>query len=214
MIKRRLPEINEGNYRESISEALKIDRDKFQKEQLKKYLSDYDLYQKVFSEAFTGKNPLGAVYSFRVTYQLKKPVWREVVIWGSQTFCDLAETIIKWMGWDNDHMHGFSMKKVNGKTQMRYTDFTMYAPGWEDDPHPTFKTDEVKIADVDYQKHPKWGFIFDFGDGHEFDIELIKIDTKVNPKDFDEPLPTCIDQRGVAPVQYPPCDEDEESECI
>ena len=47
-----------------------------------------------------------------------------------------------------------------------------FAPGWEDDPHPTYKTDEISIQDVDYNKLPKLDFIFDFGDGHRFDIEF------------------------------------------
>lgn len=203
-IKRKLPQIQEGDFQKVIKQAIKANR---HKDYLMKVLADYDQYQQVFRDAFTDKNPLNAVYIFRATYQNKKSVWREIAIRGNQTFCKLAETIIEWMGWDNDHMHGFSMKQVNGKPEQRYTQFSMYAPGWEDDPHPTFKTDQIRIADINYQKHPKWGFVFDFGDGHEFDIELKKINDKAKKRDFDEPLPTCIDQRGVGPLQYPPLDE-------
>lgn len=200
-IKRKLPQIQEGDFQKVINEAMKANR---HKDYLMKVLFDYDQYQQVFKDAFTDKNPLKAVYIFRVIHQNKKPVWREIAIWGNQTFCDLAETIIEWMNWDNDHMHGYSMKHVNNKPQLRYTPFSMYAPGWEDDPHPTFKTDQIRIRDINYQKHPRWGFIFDFGDGHEFDIKLKKINDKATKRDFDEHLPTCIDQRGVAPIQYPP----------
>jgi len=117
------------------------------------------------------------------------------------------------MEWDNDHMHGFSMKKVFGKNQNPYSRFSMYSPGWEDDPHPTYKTDEVKIADINYKKNPQLYFVFDFGDGHEFNIELKKIEENMKIKDFEEPLPTCVDQRGVAPIQYPNYEEEGNSPC-
>lgn len=208
MQKRKLPIIEEGNFQEIIHEAQK---EKRHPAYLKKIVVDYEKYRQEFSKAFIDKNPLNGVYVFRVSYIRKTPVWRDIVIFGKQTFCNLAEAIIDWMGWDNDHMHGFSMKKVEGVPQHRYSQFSMYAPGWEDDPYPTFKTDQIKIADINYSMHPKWNFVFDFGDGHEFDIELKKIDEKAQEKDFDESLPTCIDQRGVAPIQYPAFEKDEEN---
>lgn len=210
MSKRKSPQIQEGDFRKVINKAFKENR---HKEYLKKVLEDYKKYQQVFSDVFTDKNPLDAIYIFRANYlYVKHPVWREIATLGRHTFCDLAESIIEWMGWDNDHMHSFSIKKVSGEPQHPYTPFSIYAPGWEDDPHPTYKTNQVRIADVDYKKHPKWGFVFDFGAGHEFDIELKKIDQKVKVKDFGEPLPTCIDQRGVAPIQYPDYEENYEDE--
>ncbi|MBU1088304.1 plasmid pRiA4b ORF-3 family protein [Patescibacteria group bacterium] len=206
MSKRKLPVVQVGNFKQVINQALK---EKRHVTYLKQVLKDFDQYKKTFNHAFTLKNSLKAIYVFRAKYIRKTSVWRDIAILGNQTFCNLAEAIIYWMGWDNDHMHGFSIKKVNNKIQGRYTSFSIYAPGWEDDPHPTFKTDKIKIADIDYKKNPKWNFVFDFGDGHEFDIELRNINSKITKKDFPEPLPTCIDQRGVAPFQYPPLDEDE-----
>lgn len=120
-----MPQIQEGDFQKVIKQAIKANR---HKDYLMKVLADYDQYQQVFRDAFTDKNPLNAVYIFRATYQNKKSVWREIAIRGNQTFCKLAETIIEWMGWDNDHMHGFSMKQVNGKPEQRYTQFSMYAP--------------------------------------------------------------------------------------
>ena len=205
--KHKLPEIEEGDFNETINHAIKEGR---HKEYLIKVLDDYEKYKHVFHDAFIDKNPSNAIYTFRAKYLLKTPVWRDIVITGKQTFCDLADSIIDWMGWDNDHMHAFSMKKAAGEPQQRYTQFSMYSPGWEDDPYPTYKTNQIRIADIDFSKHPKWGFVFDFGDGHEFDITILKIDEKASVKDFDEPLPTCVDQRGVAPLQYPPLEDNED----
>lgn len=206
MSKRKLPQIQKSNFYEVINQSIKEGR---HVDQLKEMLEDYKKYQQVFSEAFTDSNSLEAVYIFRAKYISDKTVWRDIAILGKQTFCDLAEAIICWMEWNNDHMHGFSIKKALGKNQNPYSQFSMYSPGWEDDPHPTYKTNEVKIADIDYKKNPQLYFVFDFGDGHEFNIELKKIDENIKIKDFEEPLPTCIDQRGVAPIQYPNYQDDE-----
>ena len=204
---RKLPVIEEGDFREVIGTAFK---EKRHVSYLKKVLIDFEEYKKVFSQVFTTENPLQVVYIFRFHYIDKRPVWRDIAILGKQTLSNLAETVIDWMDWDNDHMHAFSLKKLHEKSLSRYTEFSLYAPGWEDDPYPTFKTNKIKVADIDWQKYPKWNFVFDFGASYEFDVELRKIETKLTGKDFDEPLPACIDQRGVAPLQYPEYDDPKE----
>ena len=45
---------------------------------------------------------------------------------------------------------------------------------------------------------------FDFGDSHEFDVEFRKTGGEELIQDVYDPLPTCIDQRGIPPLQYPP----------
>ena len=138
---------------------------------------------------------------------MQKPIWRDIELFGKQTFLALAEEIIDSMGWDNDHMHGFEIPEKRRKPDPFFTGSSnaFFAPGWEDDPHPTYKTDEISIQDVDYNKLPKLDFIFDFGDGHRFDIEFkgnraLKKNEKIN--DF----PKVIDQRGIGPKQYPECE--------
>lgn len=48
----------------------------------------------------------------------------------------------------------------------------------------------------------KLGFIFDFGDGHEFRIEFKGVRPLIS-KEHREDFPKLIDQRGVGPEQYP-----------
>lgn len=199
-IKRQLPIVQEGDFYQSIQRAKKQGN---HDEYLDEILDAYEKYKQVFSQAFTENNPLDAIYVFRVNYLLKVPVWRDIAILGNQTFYHLAKTIIRSMGWKNDHMHGFSIPQVDKIYQSRFADYSIFAPGWKDDPFPTIKTDKVKIADVDYKKHPKWEFIFDFGDGHLFTIELRKIETGNEAKDYCKNFPVCVDQHGIAPEQYP-----------
>jgi hypothetical protein len=199
---RKIPKIEEGDFKQIIKNAMKTSE---YKEYLDKVLVDYAEYEKVFANALTDKNDLNSVYVFKVTYlNSNREIWRELAILGKHAFDDLADEIIWWMSWENDHLHAFMLKETNDKEDNIYKLPTMYSEGWEDDPYPTYKTVEVKIADINYKKYPKWGFVFDFGDGHEFEVELLRIEEKFDRKLYDCPLPTCIDMRGVAPEQYPP----------
>ncbi|MFA4872653.1 MAG: hypothetical protein WC659_01820 [Patescibacteria group bacterium] len=198
------PKIQEGNFHESINRAITEER---HVEYLQEVLKKYKEYKLEFEKNFTDKNPKDAVYAFRATYLLKRPVWRDIAILGTQTFCDLAETIIESMCWDNDHMHGFEFLDTRKRPDPLFTgsSIAFFAPGWEDDPHPTFKTDEIRICDLDYSRHPRLEFMFDFGDGHRFDVKLKgtrHVDKQETARDF----PRVIDQRGVAPEQYPALD--------
>jgi len=194
------PKINEGDFYKSINQAISKGQ---HAEYLQEVVKKYEEYKDDFEKSFTDKNPSNSVYRFRVTYLLKKPVWREIEVFGKQTFLDLAEAIIDSMAWDNDHMHGFEIPEAKKRPDTLFTGSTpaFFAPGWEDDPHPTYKTDEINICNIDYEKIPRLKFIFDLGDGHLFDVEFktLRKAEKVNIYEF----PRVIDQRGVAPEQYP-----------
>ena len=197
----RKPKIQEGDFYKVINQAIAEER---HVDYLQEVLKKYEEYKRVFDENFTDKNPREAVYKFHAVYLLKKPVWRDIEILGKQTFCHLAEEIIYSMNWDNDHMHGFEFPKVRKKPAPFFigSAISFFAPGWEDDPHPTYKSDEIRICDMDYTKQPKLKFMFDFGDGHEFDIAFGGT-RSINKKEKERDFPRMVDQRGVAPEQYP-----------
>jgi hypothetical protein len=195
------PKINDADFYKSIKQAILENR---HVDYLQEVVSKYEEYKKEFGKIFTSKNPKKFVYKFRITYLLKKPVWRDIELFGEQTFLDLAETVIHSMGWDNDHMHGFEIPEHKRKPDPFFTGSSnaFFAPGWEDDPHPTYKTDEIRILDLDYNKMPKLDFIFDFGDGHKFDIEF-KGSREPKKEEKNDDFPKVIDQRGIGPEQYP-----------
>ena len=195
------PKINEGDFNkyinQTISEGQHVDY-------LKELIKKYEEYKNEFERNFADKNPKNSVYKFRITYLSKKPIWRRIELFGKQTFLDLAETIIDSMGWDNDHMHGFEIPKQERKQDPFFigSSLAFFAPGWEDDPHPTFKTDEISINNIDYEKLPNLFFTFDFGVGHRFNIEF-KGMRDVNKNERIGDFPKVIDRRGVGPEQYP-----------
>lgn len=200
------PVPDEGNFYEITKDTI---LEKRHADFVKDTVKEYEEYKNYFSKVFI-EMPSRDFYKFKVNYLLKQPVWREIIIANHQTFFDLADEIIYSMNWDNDHMHGFGFPFKRGKlTEWYVSPYTIYAPGWEDDPIPTYKSNQVKIGEIDWLKFPKLRFTFDYGDNHEFDVlyqGTTKLPEGINPKD----LPMTIDQRGVAPEQYPPFEEDSE----
>jgi len=202
----KLPVIEESGFVESINKAI---AKKQHADYLRSMLKQYDEYKSVFKGVLVPlqSDDCRKVFTFRVTYLLKNPVWREFELHGCETLEEFADAVIDSMGWANDHMHGFFVPEGRGKMKYyAYTENGIYAPGMEDDPFPTFKSDQVRIASIDYGKYPKLGFVFDFGDGHRFDI--VWKGTREGSKGHnDEDMPRLVDQRGVGPEQYPNVEE-------
>lgn len=196
-----LPILEEKDFYAAINKAI---TEHTRVDQLKMYIGEFEKYKKVFTSVMVPVDPkfLPEVFVFRVEYELKHPVWRIFETLGNQTLDDFARAIIESMNWDNDHMHGFCLPEKHGKSLWySYSPYQIYAPGWEDDPHPFYTTDNVFVAHLNYEKCPQLGFVFDFGDGHRF---RIKYSGKRRWEDGDEPneMPRLIDQRGVGPEQY------------
>lgn len=197
------PKIEESGFKKAINATIKEGR---HVEYLEGVLEGYDWYCREFDKIFEDDPDLKSIYEFRIVYQLKKNVWRDIAISGGQTFEQLAKAIVKSMGFAYDHMHGFTfpgveMKRKGGFSFER-TLLEFFAPHWEDDPFPTYKSNQIKIGQVNYKKHPQLNFVFDFGDGHRFNIQYkdkgIK-DSVVGVKKF----PAVIGGKGTGPEQYP-----------
>lgn len=195
------PKIDEGDFYEVINKAMVANR---HIDFLTNTLKEYEDYKKFFNKAFTEEKGADGVYQFRVAYQRKHPVWRDIDILATQTLEDLAATIVDSMGWNNDHMHGFAFPEKLGKLAMDFyrSPYIIYSAGWEDDPYPTFKTNQVLVALVNFDLYPKLKFVFDFGDDHLFDITLRSLRQRMRGE-TKQTLPALVDQRGVAPEQYP-----------
>jgi len=203
-----LPAIKEGNFREVINSAIAEGR---HVDYLQQVLKNYEWYKNEFVKVFTLDGSAGLVYIFRAVYERKPNLWHEIEILGNQTFEKLARLlVVSGMRWHYDHMHGFTIpgieKKPTGKLPFEpITRLDFFATGWEDDPFPTYKSNQIKICQIDYQKYPIIDFIFDFGDGHEFQI-IYKGTRPIKPSEQKTKFPAITDQRGVAPEQYPPCE--------
>ena len=203
-----LPAIEEDGFLESINKTIKENHD-IDADYLRRSLKQYGKYKSVFENVLIPLQVADCrrVFTFRVNYLLRNPVWRVFELHGCETLEEFAEAIIDSMGWANDHLHGFFVPESRGKMKYyAYTENGIYAPGMEDNPFPTFKSDQVRIPNINYEKYPKLGFVFDFGDGHRFDI--VWKETREDSKGHnDEDMPRLVDQRGVGPEQYPDVEE-------
>lgn len=200
------PQVEEGDFLEVIEKAI---GEKRHVGYLRNVLKNYKKYKDFFAkQAFTSKNPRGYIYQFKVIFREDQKVWRIIELKGNQNLEDLADSIIDSMYWCNDHMHRFTWPdEETNNCKFCSSQYVVFynAEGWEDDPHPTLKTDQIRIDDVDYDKFPKLYFEFDFGDSHEFDIELKMIrgpkvgETKTS-------FPQILKENGEPPEQYPDYD--------
>lgn len=196
------PKIDDKNFeKQTQQEITKKNHVSF----MKMILKEHKDYVAFMTDAFLSETHNG-IFTIRATYRRKKGLWREIEILGLQSLEDLALMIVESMDWAHDHCHGFWLPD---KRHCRmYGDYGIFDEGIEDDPHPKFKTHNVSISHIDWKRFPVLGFVFDFGDGHEFDITCKGI-REVLPSEKHRQLPRLVDQRGVAPEQYPDEDGDQ-----
>ncbi|MBU6389848.1 hypothetical protein KGQ71_05040 [Patescibacteria group bacterium] len=206
-----LPVIDDQEF---LEDAAKFIKEGPHKEWWQENLEEYTAYKQFFQTVFVEPKELKGIFLFRATYlrsEKGRPIWREIEIAGSQTLEKLAEEIIDSMDWDNDHLHAFRLAPPGTKRSQYFRrDFAIMidTEGNADQEHPEYLTNKVKVAQIDYEKFPVMRFEFDFGDSHEFDVEM----QSVRPLGKSEKIsqfPRLVDQRGVAPEQYPDWDEEE-----
>lgn len=196
------PEIQgEEDFYNSINKAIKTSE---HKDALMDIVKEYEIYKKCIQENIVASIiPSNKIFKFKFTYQLKKNVWKDIEIFGEQTLEELAEYIIDEMGWDNDHLHAFFFpRKESDGLRYWYNLFEIGSDGVDNDQYPILHSNEVLVSSLVYLKHPKIGFVFDFGDDHRFMMEY-KGMRKASGIDEKISFPRITDQQGVGPEQYP-----------
>ena len=98
--------------------------------------------------------------------------------------------------WDNDHLYAFYTGKrpYDQKTEIG-------APGGMS----RRRADKVTLSTLELRARQKFLYLFDFGDDHLFDIQVMKINPKAPPGIY----PRVVGQQGDHLVQYEGEDEDE-----
>ena len=191
----------EKNFYTAINKAIKTSA---HKEALREIIKEYETYRDFMSENLVPVSlPSQEIFRFRFTYQLKRGVWKDIEVRGDQRLAVLAEFLIAEMGWDNDHLDAFFFpeKKADGIWEW-YTSYEIGSDGVDNDQYPILHTEEVLVASIDYRKHPKIGFAFDFGDDHRFLMEYKGVRT-AGAKEKRENFPKVVGERGIPPEQYP-----------
>ena len=135
-------------------------------------------------------------YTFKVTYLQDPDVWRTIEIAGHQTLDDLHGAIQDAVDFDRDHLYSFYM------SNRAWDESTEYA-------HPSAKgpsAARVKIGDLNLRTRQRFLYLFDYGDEHRFEVQLVG----VNPDAPKGKYPRVVERNGENPPQYGEWDEDEE----
>jgi hypothetical protein len=138
----------------------------------------------------TGRPALAAtrgtlVHQLKITLRevSKPPVWRRILVPSDVTLADLHEVIQQAMGWDNCHMHVFSMGGQEYGSP---------------DPELGHANDgKVLLSQVLTGPGDRLRYTYDFGDGWEHDIVLEETLTAVP----EETYPSCVAGKGACPPE-------------
>jgi hypothetical protein len=134
-------------------------------------------------------NP-GGVYAFKVKFKWAKRVHRTIELRSEQTLHDLHHAIQRAIGWDADHLYSFFVGGV--ARDSRYWVSCPYEEG-----RPPW-TDEAVVGELGLTKGHKFLYYFDYGDCHEFEVEVVDIRPQAEPGEY----PRVVDAKGDAPPQY------------
>jgi hypothetical protein len=144
-------------------------------------------------------NP-GGVYVFKVKFMWAKRINRTIAVRSEQTLMDLHHAIQRAIKWDDDHLYAFFM---SGKVHDARTEIGH--PYLEDVP---LYVDELTIGELGLVRKHKFVYFFDFGDSHQFEVEVLDIHPKAERRNY----PVLLDKQGASPRQYHAFDEDEEED--
>jgi hypothetical protein len=138
-------------------------------------------------------------YTFKVTYQQNQDVWRVIEIAESQTLDDLHDAIRDSVDFDYDHLYSFFM---SGEA---WDDSTEYASPLNREKG---SASQVKIGGLSLRMKQRFLYLYDYGDEHRFDVQLIAI----NPDAPKMQYPRIIEKHGKNPPQYGGWDEEDDEE--
>jgi hypothetical protein len=136
-------------------------------------------------------------FALKVKLKWDKRTYRTIEIRSDQTLQDLQQAIQHSFDWDNDHLYSFFLNGRRDDNRYRFV-----AP-WGNDGLPT--TDEGVIGELGLILKHKFLYLFDYGDQHEFEIEVVSMCEQSEPGAY----PRVVRQQGESPRQYHWSDDDE-----
>jgi hypothetical protein len=97
---------------------------------------------------------------------IKPPVWRKLNVPGGCTLGDLHYILQIAFGWDNSHLHSFTVESTRYGSIDDEEDF-----GFDD----MIDEDTVRLDDLSLRPKQKFTYLYDFGDSWEHGITVSKI---------------------------------------
>ncbi|MFQ6039763.1 MAG: SEC-C metal-binding domain-containing protein [Candidatus Poribacteria bacterium] len=135
-------------------------------------------------------------YTFKVTYEYDRDVWRKIEIAENQTLDDLHSAIIDSVDFADDHLYSFFL---SGRAWDKSTEYASpYADG--------ANAARMKIKDLRLRMKQKFLYLFDYGDEHRFEVQLTEINPDASKKTR---YPRIVEKHGEAPSQYEEWDDED-----
>jgi hypothetical protein len=143
--------------------------------------------------------PTGA-YALKVKFKYDKRTYRTIELRSEETLEDLHDAIQSAWRWDSDHLYSFYMNGQRGDQRYEFVSpWDNEGPAW---------VDEAVLGELGLTLKHKFLYLFDYGDQHEFEIEVVGIREKAEPGTY----PRVIDSNGKAPRQYSYAEDDEDED--
>lgn len=134
-------------------------------------------------------------YTVRVNHRALPEVWRDIELAEDNTLEDLHLKFQLAYGWADDHLYSFFL------SGQAWDDHSEIASPWSE---ASLHTHQVQIGQLDLSEGQTFLYLFDYGDNHEFDVTVLKINQLAPKADY----PRIVDFHGEAPPQYPDIDEE------
>lgn len=127
-------------------------------------------------------------HELKVTLSDVKPtIWRSVAVPSPYTLAKLHRVIQILLEWQDIHLYRFKLNDVQ---------YEVPVPGIDQGPE-ILDASRARLDDLMLGPGTKFTYEYDFGDGWEFDIVLIK----VRPALAGERYPICLDGAGAGPPE-------------
>lgn len=143
------------------------------------------------------------IHELKITLRgSKPPIWRRIAVPSDIRISDLHKVIQIVMGWDNYHLHQFIIPNTQSKPtreelasldwQARYEKLTMCRDRCWSDPRMEVEGAEderkVKLCELAPAVKSKFIYEYDFGDGWEHEIKVVKVGPPVEGVNY----PVCL----------------------
>lgn len=128
------------------------------------------------------------IYVLKITLKRSKPpIWRRVAVPSDIKLSDLHDVIQTVMGWHNCHLHQFAARDGR-RFGSSDPDF-----GLED----VYDEQRYRLHDIAEGKGARFDYEYDFGDGWEHRIEVVK----AGPPERDVAYPVCLAGKCACPPE-------------
>ncbi|MDR1287210.1 MAG: plasmid pRiA4b ORF-3 family protein [Treponema sp.] len=132
-------------------------------------------------------------YVLRASIEGTTPsIWRELSVPADCTLGDLHGILQIAFGWENGHMHSFTVNSARYGMMMEDMGF--------DDGDDVADEDDVCLDDLNLRAKQKFSYLYDFGDSWEHEIRVSKI---IPPEDEKRDLtrPRCLGGQRAGPPE-------------